>query len=68
MFSIIVTVIHVKIKYSFVANYDFAVKSRVISPSENPPLVWYCSQFAMQNIVLLNLTLINMEVQTTVAS
>ena len=31
-------------------------------------LVWYCSQFAMQNIVLLMLTLVNMEGQTTVAS
>ena len=31
-------------------------------------LVWYCSQFAMQNIVLLMLTLVNMEVQTIEAS
>ena len=31
-------------------------------------LVWYCSQLAMQNIVLLMLTLVNMEVQTIVAS
>ena len=31
-------------------------------------LVWYCSQFAMQNIVLLMLTLVNMEGQTTVGS
>ena len=31
-------VIHVKIKYSFVTNYDFAAKSPVISPSENLPL------------------------------
>ena len=31
-------------------------------------LVWYCSQFAMQNVVLLMLTLVNMEGQTTVAS
>ena len=31
-------------------------------------LVWYCSQFATQNIVLLMLTLVNMEGQTTVGS
>ena len=35
-------VIHMKIKYSFVANQfcrDFAAKSPVISPSGNPPVV-----------------------------
>ena len=34
----------------------------------NVSLEWYCSQFVMQNIVLLMLTLVNMEVQTIVAS
>ena len=41
VFSIIVTVIHVKINYSFVAKqfcHDFAAKSPVISLSGNTPL------------------------------